>query len=241
MSVHILTLALILFITFCIVWRNELLKSLFYTVWFILTLWVNIPCFVNITILESDSNLIMMTFKLSNEWGIFYTLLANLVLGVILYLQAKFSNSETHNYKEIKKIYDEFSNDAIELYIIGKDLDFLYKKNFKKQTDRIIHLGDKCRLLCESTMNEELLKLYKMVGEKNVEVKFYTEKDKITNLKGQIKIDQNGNKKAIFTSRLHKKYLLLNIENQFLVSTILERCVEVYNKSSIPEKNPVLK
>ena len=51
------------------------------------------------------------------------------------------------------------------------------------------------------------------------------------NLKGQIKIDQSGNKKAIFVSRQNNKYILLNIENQFLLASILERYLDVYEKS----------
>lgn len=232
MYIHILVLFSILFVVFCIVWKNELSKSLFYSVWFIITLWINIPCFVNESTLESNNNLIMFPHKLYTEWGIFYTVLANVILGIALFIQAKFSNGVTHTYKEIKRIYDNFSDDAVELYIIGKDLDFLYKKKFKKQTDRIIHLGNKCKLLCEPTKDKKLLELYNKISLHGVETRFYTESDNITNLKGQIKQDQNGIKKAIFTSRVNKKYLLLEIENQFLVSTILERCVEVYKKSS---------
>lgn len=235
MYIHILVLFIILFITFCIVWKNELIKSLFYTVWFIITLWLNIPCFINQPILESNNNLVMFPYKLSAEWGIFYTIFANVILSIILFLQARFSNDAVHTYKEIKRIYDNFGNDAIELYIIGKNLDFLYKEEFKKQTDRIIHLGNKCKLLCEPTKNKDLLELYSKISAQGVETRFYTESDNITNLKGQIKQDQNGNKKAIFTSRINKKYFLLRIENQFLVSTILDRCIEVYKKSTVSE------
>lgn len=106
----------------------------------------------------------------------------------------------------------------------------MYKQKFEKQTNRILHLKNNCKLLCELTTNKKLLDLYNKVSEEGVEIKFYTQNDNITNLKGQIKTDQNGNKKAIFTSRLNKKYLLLSIENQFLVSTILERCTKVYQK-----------
>lgn len=91
MYIHILVLFLILFITFCIIWENELLKSLFYTVCFIITLWINIPCFVNVSdFIDSDSNLIMLPFKLSSEWGIFYTIFANIILGIILFCKLRF-------------------------------------------------------------------------------------------------------------------------------------------------------
>ena len=230
MYIHILILAVILFIVFCIVWKNELLKSLFFTICFIITLWVNIPCFVNVSHLEETNDFFMLPFKLYAEWDIFYIICANTLLGIILFLQSQFTNKVEYTYKEIKRVYDNFGNDAVELYIIGKDLDFLYRSKFEKQTNRILHLKSNCKLLCELTKDEKLLDLYKKISQEGVEIKFYTESDNITNLKGQIKIDQNGNKKAIFTSRLGKKYQLLNTENQFLVSTILERCNKVYKK-----------
>lgn len=223
MNIYIIVLGLILFFVFCFVWKNELLRNLFYTVWFIFTLWINIPCFVNGAVLDKTNNMVTLPFKLSSEWGICYTICANVLLGVTLFLQSRFSNNEAYTYKAIKRKYDDFSNDAVELYIIGKDLDFLYKEEFEKQTERITHLGNNCKLLCESTTKSELLDLYKKVSEHGVEIKFYTQNDNITNLKGQIKLDQSGIKKAIFTPRLNKKYQLLNIENQFLISAIIER------------------
>lgn len=230
MDIHILILAVVLFIVFCIVWENELIKSLFFTVSFIITLWVNIPCFVNISYLEKSNNFLMLPFKLYAELDIFYIICANILLGIILFLQSKFTNKVEYTYREIKKIYDNFGNDAVELYIIGKDLDFLYRPKFEKQTNRILHLKNNCKLLCELTTDENLLNLYKKISREGVDIKFYTQNDNITNLKGQIKIDQNGNKKAIFTSKSGEKYQLLNTENQFLVSTILERCNKVYKK-----------
>lgn len=234
MVVHILILLVVLFFTFYKAWNNEFLKSLFFTVWFIIVIWINMPSFVNASIVDYK-NYMMLPYILSNEGGIFYVLFANILLsGILLFLQARFSNNTSYTYKEIKKMYDNFSEDATELYIIGRDLDFLYKDGFEKQTKRITHLGNKCRLLCESTTNNDLLNLYKRVGKDEVEVRFYDKDDNITNLKGQIKIDQSGFKKAIFTSKIKNKYLLLNIENQFLVSTLMQRCSEVYTKSSIP-------
>ena len=233
MNIKVFALFVILFIIFFMISKNELFKSLFYTISFIITLWINIPCFINVSELkEISNNLMMLPFRLNNELGIFYIIAANTILGVVLYLQSLFSNNPTYTYKEVKRKYDCFVNDANELYIIGKDLDFLDKKKFEKQTNRIIHLGNRCKLLCESTNDKRLLDLYKKVCQQGVEIKFYTKDDDITNLKGQIKIDHNGCKKAIFMSRKNKKYLLLDIENQFLVASILERYNEVYKNSS---------
>lgn len=87
--------------------------------------------------------------------------------------------------------------------------------------------------MCEPTTDERLLNLYKKVSKQGVEIRFYIEKDNVTNLKGQIKTDQSGHKKAIFTPRLNKKYLLISTDNQFLVSTILEQCIKVYPQKDV--------
>ncbi|MCI8410680.1 MAG: hypothetical protein HFJ09_15710 [Lachnospiraceae bacterium] len=233
MYIHIIVLIVILFFVFNAVWKSELLKSLFFTICFIIVLWINIPCFVSISNIEQGNNLTMIPFNLNAKFGILYTIFSNILLGIILFLQSKFTHKVECSYREIKKVYDDFGNDAVELYIIGKDLDFLYGKNFKKQTDRIEHLKNKCKLLCESTTDENLLKLYRKVSKQGVEIRFCIQNDNITNLKGQIKTDQRGIKKAIFTSRLNKKYLLLSTNNQFLVSAILERCIKVYQKQDV--------
>lgn len=233
MFIHIIVLILILFLVFNIVLKNELIKSLFFTICFIIVLWINIPCFVSLSNLEQGNNFVTLPFNLNAKFGILYTIFANILLSVVLFLQSKLTNKVEYSHKEIKKIYDSFGDDAVELYVIGKDLDFLYKEKYKKQTDRIEHLKNHCKLLCELTTDEKLLNLYRKVSKQGVEIRFYTQKDKVTNLKGQIKTDQSGIKKAIFTPRLNKKYLLISTDNQFLVSTILERCIKVYEKKDV--------
>lgn len=93
-------------------------------------------------------------------------------------------------------------------------------------------MDNKCKLICEHTKDQQLLGIYNKVREKDVGVKFYTQEDNLTNLKGQIKVNQNGIKEAIFTQKTGKGYSLIKVENQFLVSTILERYIEVYNSSA---------
>lgn len=233
MNISIIVLILFLMLVFNIVWKNELTKSLFFTICFIIVLWINMPCFVSLSSLEQENNLSMIPFYLNAKFGILYIIFANLLLGIILFLQFKLTNKVEYTHGEIKKIYDSFGDDAVELYVIGKDLDFLYEKDYKKQTDRIEHLKNHCTLLCELTTDEKLMNLYKKVSVYGVKIRFYIQKDNVTGLKGQIKTDQNGIKKAIFTPRVNKKYRLINIDNQFLVSTILNRCKKVYKKKDV--------
>lgn len=234
MHVNVLLLWVVITIVSYFTFKRKALKSIFYSVVFVCTLWINVPCFLSTSAIEIDSSLTMLPFKLSKELGFLYTILANIFLCAILVLQERLFNSITFTHKEIKKIYDNFSDDAAKLYIIGKDLDFLYGDKYEKQTERIEHLGNNCTLLCEPTEDPNLLRLYKKVQQKGVKVGFYTENGNITSLKGQIKIDQTGNKSAIFTPKKGKKHLLLQIENQFLVSAILERLLDVYEKSYNP-------
>lgn len=233
MNISIIVLILFLLLVFNIVWKNELTKSLFFTICFIIVLWINMPCFISLSDIEKNSSLAALPFNLNAEFGILYTIIANMLLGIILFLQSRLTNKVEYSHREIKKIYDNFGEDAVELYVIGKDLDFLYEKDYKKQTDRIEHLKNHCALLCESTTDEKLVNLYKKVSVHGVEIRFYMQKDNVTGLKGQIKTDQNGIKKAIFTPRVNKKYRLISTDNQFLVSTILKRCMKVYKKKDV--------
>lgn len=237
MNISFIVLILILLLVFNIVWKNELTKSLFFTICFIIVLWINMPCFISLSDLEQNSSLATLPFNLNDEFDILYTIIANILLGVILFLQSRLTNKVEYSHREIKKIYDNFGEDAVELYVIGKDLDFLYKNDYKKQTDRIEHLKNHCTLLCESTTDEKLVNLYKKVSVHGVEIRFCMQKDNVTGLKGQIKTDQNGIKKAIFTPRVNKKYRLLSTDNQFLVSTILKRCMKVYKKKDVLYEN----
>ena len=131
MNISIIVLILILMLVFNIVWKNELTKSLFFTICFIIVLWINMPCFVSLSSLEQGNNLAKFPFYLNDKFGILYVIIANLLLGIILFLQSKLTNKTEYSHREIKNIYDRFGDDAVELYVIGKDLDFLYKEKYR--------------------------------------------------------------------------------------------------------------
>ena len=46
MKISIIVLILFLLLVFNIIWKNEFTKSLFFTICFIIGLWINIPCFI---------------------------------------------------------------------------------------------------------------------------------------------------------------------------------------------------
>lgn len=226
MILCILLLGLILFFLFCILWKSELTKSIFFTLFFLFSLWLNSPCFVNVSNLENGNSLLAFPFKAYSQLSIIYIIIVNVLLVAVLHWQSKFINKTEYTYKEIKRMYDEFGEDAVELYAMWKDLDFLDKEKFQRQTNRIFHLKNNCKLLCNPTKDIKLLNMYKRACGKEVEVRFYSKSDQITNLKGQIKTNQKGIKKAMFTSKTKKKYNLTKINNQFLISAILEKYVD---------------
>ena len=224
-----------LIIIFNILWNHkiEFINSVYLSIGYIFSMWVNIPCFISLSSESLAQNeFIYIPFKLMEQYGIIYIVFANVILSILLYFQANILDNNTYTYMGVKKQYDEFVDDASELYIIGRDLDFLGKEKFIKQKKRILHLGNKCKLLCEPTKNEKLIALYNEIQKEGVQIRAYDYEDDITNLKGQIKIDHKGSKKAIFMMRSNKKYLLIKIDNQFLVASILKRYGEIFNKSS---------
>lgn len=124
MNISIIVLILILMLVFNIVWKNELTKSLFFTICFIIVLWINMPCFVSLSSLEQENNLSMIPFYLNAKFGILYIIFANLLLGIILFLQSKLTNKVEYTHREIKNIYDSFGDDAVELYVNWKRFRF---------------------------------------------------------------------------------------------------------------------
>lgn len=71
-KVYFLMMFAVLLITFIFVSEKELFKSLFHTGTFIITLWLNIPCYLNVS--DANRDLMYLPVKLSDEFGIAYTM-----------------------------------------------------------------------------------------------------------------------------------------------------------------------
>ena len=229
--VHMIVALLISTLVFvCFLWRVkrvQLLRSLSYTFFFIFAIWVNIPCYISA---PNDSNAVLdFLFLLCKQTGLAYVLIANICVCLILCVLEHYLNPSSLSYQQLKSRYDSFVSDASELYIIGRDLDFLHREGFEEQTYRIEHLGSKAKLLCEKTSDPELHKLYSRVKEKGVRIETYQKSEDLTNLKGQIKIAQSGYKEAIFSYWIPSKdwkgndlYHLEEINNQYLLNVIIK-------------------
>lgn len=224
-------------ITF-ILWRKQLglLKSVLFSSFSVLTIWVNAPLFIDANAIQNStfSSLLSFPFYIYSQigGGIVYIILTNVILCIASHYADSFLNRKYYTHKEVKRKYDNFVEDAARLYVIGRDIDFLDKDDYKSQADRIKSLRDSCSLLCEKTDDIKLLKLYKRVVEDSrVGIRFYQKDKSITNLKGQIKIDQRGNKKALFMSKEGTKYIVIEMEHHFLVQAILDRYIQVYEQA----------
>lgn len=213
----------------------NLLKSLLLSILFVLAIWVNAPLFIDAAVLQGSmpSGPLSWPYIYSQkENGIGYLLLANVVLFLVCYFVDFLLNNRYYTYKEVKKKYDNFVVDAAQLYIIGRDIDFLDKAEYKSQTNRIKSLRGRCELLCEKTNDGKLLNLYRSVtAESGVDIRFYQNDKSLSNLKGQIKIDQSGNMKALFMSKQGTKYIVFEMEHRFLVQAILDRYNQVYEQA----------
>ena len=224
-----------LFLFFFLVKQITLLKSLLLSFLLLVAIWLNAPFFLGNAILqESISEGLFSwpcTVSQKEDWLVYYVL-ANAVLVVASYYVDRFMNKKYYSHSEVKKKYDAFVADATQLYVIGRDIDFLNKKEYKIQSDHIKGLHNRSELLCEKTNDRDLLKLYQSVTEESgVGIRFYQKNDSLTNLKGQIKIDQSGNLKALFISRKGTRYTVIEMEHNFLVHAILDRFNQVYEQA----------
>lgn len=146
-------------------------------------------------------------------------------------------------------MFDNFSNDASELKIIGRDLDFLNDKDYVDQREHIKKLKNKVMLLCEKTEKPELINLYHELMEDGNVVRYYSERQGIANLKAQIKIDMHTEEAGLFAVKLdyreqnnvlakyRNRFEVTNLEGGFLLRTVSDAFKEVFENSL----NPVIK
>lgn len=240
----LIMIAAVLFFWF----KNEgnIKQTIAYTIWTFIIFWINIPCFfVGVEGLEAKYSFFKAPFDLYNLFGTAYVILENIFLGLLgIRIGKGWEKINYVNDKKIKKMFDDFSNDASELRIIGRDLDFLNDSDYKDQTEHIKKLKDKAMLLCEQTDDIELIKLYHKLLEEGNQVRFYTKREGIANLKAQIKIDMHRNESGLFASKIkystlncQKRFEVNKMESGFILHTISKEFDEVFKNSL----NPVIK
>ena len=204
-------------------------QSIFFSVWICFVIYLNAPNFL--VIIEGTTlrpSFFNFPFVLYDKWGTGYILVSNILLGVMgIILDENRNNAVTYSIKEVKEIFDDFIHNATSIKIIGRDLDFLLSDEYATQCQKIKNLKKNAKLLCERTEDETLIDLYYRLMCDGNEVRCYTNRDGIANLKGQIKVDEKGISSGIFVTKHRSKklkytltemdsgYLLQSVSNQF--------------------------
>lgn len=237
--------------------ESSIWRPVLFPVWVVLTFYVNMPNFLYIadgTKLK-DLFLIKLIFECYKNFNWTYILLSNLCMALAgLYFSNPEGLKNIYTKNQIKNKFDSFIMNATEVKIIGRDLDFLKDESFAQQRNVIEKLKSKSKLLCEHTDNPELIDLYQQLLDKGVQVRSYSFREGIANLKGQIKITDHNEHSGIFVLKsterpgsfpynvisLFKKietYYLTEMENSYLLDSVSRSFDETFRNSL----NPVIK
>ncbi len=206
-TVEIIALVMMMILIAYSWYRNDknVWKSLLYTVLVCGIFYLNIPNFLSIVDgTQPKYTFFSLPFILYNTYGTLYIVITNLLLTLVgLYLGQGKNNR--YSSKKTKTQFDDFISDATQLKIIGRDLDFLLNSGNNKyytQREKIISLGNHAKALCAWTEDKKLISLYHDLLKNGIQVRAYTSRDGIANLKGQIKIDEQGSKSGLFVLKL---------------------------------------
>lgn len=177
-------------------------RSLLYTVLTCFIFYLNAPNFLSIMEGTSPKNTFLsFPFVLYQELGTIYIVITNFLLAKIgMNLGQKKGDQDQYNNWKIKSRFDRFSIDATELKVIGRDLDFLLDNGntYHKQQEKIRNIGNHAKLLCSWTNDCKLIELYHDLLNSGNQVRAYTSRDGIANLKGQIKTNERNEKSGLF-------------------------------------------
>ena len=220
-------------------------RTIMYTIWSMAIFWLNIPNLLNVVDgFEIKYMWLKLPFQLAETGGIIYYILSNILLAIAgIYIEKNWEKSQRISEKEVKKEFDSFTSDASEIKIIGRDLDFLSDNNYKQQREHIKKLKNKAKLLCEQTNDSSLIKLYHELIENGNQIRYYTKKEGIANLKAQIKIDTRTRPAGLFATHIDyahenkKQFELMTLDSGFLLQTISKEFDRVFYESL----NPVIK
>ena len=255
-AVEIITLIVMMFIITWSWYKNEnsVWKSLLFTVLTCGIFYLNTPNFLSIVDgTQPRSAFFSVPFTLYNKWGTLYIICTNLLLTFVgLYLGRGKGNK--YSSKETKKQFDHFISDATKLKIIGRDLDFLLddetKKKYRIQREKIRSLGNHAKLLCSRSDDKKLIELYHNLLKDGIQVLAYTSRDGITNLKGQIKIDEQNDKLGLFVLKIPQqpvyRFRMLAHPNLFEITGIrngylLEAVDQQFDKTFTNSLHPVIR
>lgn len=131
---EIASFIVMLIIVFGVWFKSEInmRRTIMYTVWTFVIFWVNLPTFfVGTEQLKMKYSLLEIPFNLYNLLGVGYVIFANILLAIAgSWIGKSWDKVICVDEKTIKNKFDSFTNDAAELKIIGRDLDYLANERY---------------------------------------------------------------------------------------------------------------
>ena len=221
-------------------------QTIAYTIWIFVIFWINMPSFfVGTEGLEPKYMLFDLPFKFYNDFGLGYVIFCDIMLTFAGNRIGKsWEKIDCVDDKTIKKRFDEFSKDASELKIIGRDLDFLGNEEYADQAKHIKKMKEKAKLLCEKTTDPNLIQLYQNLIQDGNQIRCYTESEGIANLKAQIKIDVHRKEYGLLATKIdyseskqRNNFEVNCYESGFALQTISREFDRIFDRSL----NPVIK
>ena len=234
--------------------------SILFTAEIVLIVWINIPLLI--TLPENayfSSEFVKIPFDLYKIFGLWYTIIANILLTMIgVVVSSVMSKVEPHcSKKTINKHFNDFIENASSLKLIGKDLDFLMRKDCVRQKQKLIKLKHNVEILCANPYSKglninnktvELIKLYHELSSNGNEIRFYDNDSGDINLLGQIKVDDQKKEVGLFVYKIENDDKLFIISNGsrftyqkqlngFLLECVKGKFKEVFDKAL----NPIIK
>jgi len=207
--------------------------------------WLNIPNFFPLAEESIKNSINFFPYKMMETFKIGYVLFTSacmiaVIEGIKEIVKSKYS--KLIKKEKINEIYDSFIEDATQLYIIGKDLDFLEKNEI--QIKKFKSLGEKCKIIITSDrLTTSIKKIYCDLLNDCVDIRkidFNVDINEFSNLRGQIKIDSSGVVKCLFVEKCSNnkdKYKIIEITNQFLIKSLKTE----FEKIHFNGKHPLIK
>ena len=215
---------------------RDVIKQILAVLWILAVYYLNAPMMAFMPEgAEVSMDFFAPAYFLYKKYSLWYTILSNILLAISgVLIQNMSINSNNLSSRKVKKKMDSYISNATQLKIIGRDLSFLGDSDYASQKTIIYKLKDKAQLLCEWTNDTDLLKLYYDLHKNGNPIRAYSSREGITNLKGQIKTDEDQNRSGIFITKNNNKNRLTTYLNNLLHRI---NCNEKYRKRAINSTN----
>lgn len=254
MSYEIVEIIALVLMALIITWswcknENSMWKSLLFTALICGIFYLNTPNFLSIIEGTEPKNVLFsFPFTLYNKYGTPYIILTNLLLTLVGLYLGQGKNNRFSSTKA-KEQFDQFIVDATKLKIIGRDLDFLLDSSSDKyriQREKISNLRNHAMLLCSRTNDEKLIELYHTLLKEEIQIRAYTSRNGIANLKGQIKIDEHNDGFGLFVSKISQPanvfrrfgqpdfFEITEIKNAYLLDAIDQQFDKTFDNALHP-------